>query len=136
MRIVVDTSVLVAARRSSLGASRLLLEEWLGGAVEAAVTVALFLEYEAVLKRPEHLAGPVSLVDELLDAIASVSVPIESRFSWRPQLRDPDDDFVLDAAMNAGASAIVTFNQADFSPQAQHLGLALLTPAQFLRTMK
>ena len=72
----------------------------------------------------------------MLDALASVTLPVESLFSWRPQLRDPNDDFVLDAAMNAGASAIVTFNQADFKPQAQNLGLLLLTPAAFLRNLK
>lgn len=136
MRVVIDTNVLVAARRSNLGASNALLRVWLAGGVEAVVTVALFFEYEEVLKRPEHLlGGDAGDVDELLDALSLVSTDVESKFSWRPQLRDPDDDMVLDAAMNGGARGIVTFNRADFLPQAVNLGLQVLSPAQLLRRL-
>ena len=55
MRVVIDTNILVAANRSSVGASYALLQVWLAGGLDAVVTAALFFEYEEVLKRPEHL---------------------------------------------------------------------------------
>ena len=137
MRVVIDTNILVAANRSSMGASHALLQVWLAGGLDAVVTAALFFEYEEVLKRPEHLLWrDPGDVDDLLDALSLVCTDVESKISWRPQLRDPDDDLVLDAAMNGGARAIVTFNRADFLPQAVDLGLQVLSPVQLLRSLK
>jgi predicted nucleic acid-binding protein len=83
------------------------------------VSVPLLIEYQAVMTRAEHLAasklsaGDVSV---LLDAVASVGAPVRLAFLWRPTLRDPDDDMVLEAAVNGQADAIVTFNRRDFRP--------------------
>lgn len=129
-----DTNVLVAAWRSRAGVAFAIVEEWLAGALDVAATPALFLEYEEVLKRPEHLLGrKAAAVDALLDALAGVCIPVQTRITWRPRLRDADDDFVLDAALNGGAHAIVTFNRADFLPQAEELGLEVLAPVDYLR---
>jgi len=38
---------------------------------------------------------------------------------WRPQLRDPDDGLVLEAAVNGRADALVTDNVKDFRDVAQ-----------------
>jgi predicted nucleic acid-binding protein len=78
------------------------------------------------MTRAEHLAaaklsaGEVSL---LLDAIATVCAPVRLAFLWRPTLRDPDDDMVLEAAVNGQAHAIVTFNRRDFSPAMEQFGI-------------
>ena len=76
-------------------------------------TPPLFLEYEAVLKRPEQLAAsglsPAD-VDAALDALAALIEPVEAHLSWRPQLDDPDDEMVLEAAINGRADALVTYS--------------------------
>ena len=52
---VINTNVLVAALRSSSGASRRVLLAALSGRLEVVVSVPLLLEYESVLKRPDQL---------------------------------------------------------------------------------
>ena len=60
---------------------------------------------------------------------ASSRTPVHLAFLWRPTLRDPDDDMVLEAAVNGHAHAIVTFNRRDFSPAMEQFGIAVLSPA-------
>jgi len=96
----------------------------------------LWLEYEAVLKRPEirrmHGLSPAG-VDDVLDALAILVEPVSLHYRWRPQLRDPADEMVLDTALNGGAHKLVTFNVRDFYPVAMtRFGLAVLTPAECL----
>src|SRR5712691_1438301 len=114
---VLDTDVLVAALRSSRGASRQLLLGALDRRFELLLSVPLILEYEAVLTRPEHLAAcglRCEEIERFLDDLASVARPVRLAFRWRPRLSDPNDDMVLETAVNGNADAIVTFNQRDF----------------------
>jgi putative PIN family toxin of toxin-antitoxin system len=95
------------------------------------VSVALMLEYEAVMTRRQHLvASRLSAEDVglLLDAVASVGEPIRPVFLWRPSLRDADDDMVLEVAVNGQADAIVTFNRRDFRPATEQFGIEVLLP--------
>ena len=59
--------------------------------------------------------------------------PIETHFMWRPQLRDPSDELVLEAAVNGQAAAIVTFNRRDFGTVPGRFGVDVLTPGEALR---
>ena len=95
-----------------------------------------FLEYEEVLKRPDLFPGDIAHADRLLDRLARVSRLVTNLPSGRPRLRDPDDEMVLDAALDSGASAIVTFNKANFRPTGPKLGLSLLAPGEFLRILR
>ncbi len=136
MKYVLDTNVLVAAVRSPAGASAEIVRLTLTQQLHVMCSVPLFLEYEAVLSRPEQLlAAGVAMADiaNLLDVLAGVVQAVEIQFLWRPQLRDPADDMVLEAAVNGQASAIISFNQRDFLPQAAAFGLAVLTPKQFFQ---
>lgn len=135
MRIVLDTSVLVAGLRSSLGASAAVLKEIAANRVELAASPALFLEYEAVLKREEH-SLPVQYVDGFLAELAACIFPVEVRFAWRPQLPDADDEMVLEAAINGQAEAIVTHNRRDFERAAERFGIDVLSPAELLEQMR
>jgi predicted nucleic acid-binding protein len=47
-------------------------------------------------------------------------------------LPDPDDDMVLETAVNGGAHAIVTFNQRDFLPAAKKFECSIIRPATAL----
>ena len=91
-----DTSVLVAGLRSRLGASAAVLREIAANRVELVASPALFLEYEAVLKREEH-GLPLQYIDGFLAELALCILPAEIRFVWRPQLTDADDEMVLEA---------------------------------------
>lgn len=136
MQYVLDTNVIVAAVRSPVGASAELLRRVLTNRLTALCSVPLFLEYEAVLSRPEQLAAAgVSLYDvaNLLNVLAGAIQHVKIQFLWRPQLRDSTDDMVLEAAVNGQATAIISFNLRDFLPQAQSFGLRVITPAQFFQ---
>ena len=137
MRVVLDTSVIVAGLRSQMGASNRVLLAVAEGRFQPLVSTAVFLEYEAVLLRAEQrLATGMSEEDVagFLAALASAAQPVEINFSWRPQLRDPADELVLEAAVNGQADAIVTHNVGDFGP-ASRFGVRVLKPADFLKEL-
>jgi putative PIN family toxin of toxin-antitoxin system len=137
-RVVLDTCVLVSAFRSRHGASRLLLTLVADRRLVPLATSALFLEYEEVLKRPEQRAiSGLSLdqVDLALAALADAIEMVEVQFSWRPRLPDPDDEMVLDAAINGRADALVTHNQADFADAARRFGVSVMAPGALWKRM-
>jgi predicted nucleic acid-binding protein len=99
-------------------------------------TPALFLEYEAALKRPEQreVSGlTLEQVDTALSALAGMMEPVEVRFAWRLQLADTGDELVLDAAVNGRADALITHNVADFAVAALRFGLLVLPPGELLK---
>lgn len=135
MRVVIDTNVLVSALFSRRGAANHVLSAAADGAFVGLASPPLFLEYEDVLKRPEHrLRHGLDLgqVDTLLRSLATRVEPVDVQFLWRPQLRDPDDEMVLEAAINGSADMIVTYNVADFGP-AVRFGLRIATPQDLLK---
>ncbi|MHB8679392.1 MAG: putative toxin-antitoxin system toxin component, PIN family [Rudaea sp.] len=133
-----DTNVIVAAFRSRRGASNRLLRLVAGGAVVPLLTTALFLEYEDVLMRAEHrLAAGLGEIDvqRVLAALASAAEPVEVHFRWRPQLRDPADELVLEAAVNGQADALITHNIRDFAASAKRFKLRVATPGDYLEEL-
>lgn len=138
-RAVVDTSIIDAALRTRLGDGNAVLKLVASGRLRLLATPPLFLEYEDVLKRPEQrLAHGLSLaaVDEFLAELAAVIEPVEVHFQWRPQVRDPNDEMVLEAAINRGADALITYNVADFAAASQRFEIEILGPAELLRRIK
>ncbi len=136
--MVLDTDVVVAALRSPGGASAGLLAAALDGGVTLLANVALVLEYEAVRTRAEPVAASglsAKQVAIFVDAIVALVEPVESHFIWRPQLRDPADEMVLEAAVNGGARAIVTLNQRDFGTTPSRFGIEVLLPRDTLRRL-
>ena len=138
MRAVLDTNVLVAARRSRGGASNALLRAADARAFVMIASVPLFFEYEAVLTRPEHLAVlglTERMVAEFLDHLAAVIEPVSLSYLWRPQLIDVGDEMVLETAINGRADTIVTFNIRHFGP-ARRFGISLLRPEEAMRSLR
>jgi putative PIN family toxin of toxin-antitoxin system len=135
-RLVLDTSIVVAALRSHRGPASAILTAVANRKYTAVATPPLFLEYEDVLKRPEHrLAHGLSIaqVDDFLTQFAAVLQPVEVYYKWRPQLRDASDEMVLEAAINGRANAIVTYNVADFLPASKFFTIAVISPPDFLK---
>src|SRR5579864_901687 len=138
-RVVLDTSVIVAGLRTRLGAGNAVLRLVAEQRIVPLATPPLFLEYEDVLKRPEqqlaHGLSPAS-VDEFLAELAALIEPVEVHFLWRPQGRDPNDEMVLEAAINGQADALVTYNVADFDLADQRFKIPVMRPAGLLRKVK
>jgi len=139
LKIVLDISVFVAGLRTQLGAGNAVLRLVAGRKVRVLATPPLFLEYEDVLKRPEHqLAHGLTPgeVDDFLAELAALVEPVEVHFQWRPQTRDPNDEMILEAAINGNADAVVTYNVADFREARERFGIAVLTPRELLKKVK
>ena len=133
MRVVFDTSVLVAAARSKSGASHALLARLPAAGFQTVISVALFAEYRAVLLRPENLLQRTApQAESFLDSLISMSHLQEVFFRWRPALSDADDDLILELAVAAGCRYIVTHNLRDFRGT-EPWGIAAVTPGDFLK---
>jgi len=139
VRVVLDTSVLVAPVRSQNGASNLLLTFVGQGKLKLLASPPLFLEYEDVLLRPSQVEAhmwPAERIDRLLRGIAQRLEPVEIRFQWRPQLPDPGDEIVLETAVNGRADALVTHNRKHFLPLERLFGIPVLTPGEVVRRLR
>ena len=139
MVIVFDTSIVVAAMRSTTGASAALLMRARKGTVTLLANIALALEYEATCRRAEHAVAAGLTAGEVgifVDAVLAMVEPVESYFMWRPLLRDPADEMPVEAAVNGRASATVTFNQRNFDVVPRQFGIEVLRPAAALRRIK
>lgn len=132
-RIVMDTNVLVSALRSRTGASFRLLSRIDGGKFSVCISVPLVLEYEAATKRMSKTIGlTYSDIDDVLDYICLVADRYKVYYLWRPLLRDPRDDMVLELAVASNADAIITYNKADFKGSEQ-FGVRIASPKEFLQ---
>ncbi len=132
-RIVIDTNVLVSGLRSKRGMSYRLLS-FLGGRLyRPVVTVPLVIEYEKSLCAP-RTEVPFSTGDigKYLNYFCSVSDCCKVHYLWRPFLRDPNDDMVLEAAVSGQCAYIVTFNMHDFKDIGK-FGIVAMTPGDFLK---
>jgi len=140
MRIVIDTNVLMSALYSKRGASYMLLK-WLIKKYNQklkvnVISVTLVLEYEDVLTREENLEMFLPLqkgdIIRFIDSICKLSYHQEINFLWRPYLKDPKDDMVLEVAFNGNCNYIVTHNIKDFKG-IEKFNIKAVTPKDFLK---
>lgn len=139
IRVVLDTDVLLAALRSPTGGSAEVLRLARAGQIQLLASVALVLEYESVATRPEQLRGIGATRQQVLSAldfIAAIADEAQGHFRWRPQVRDPADEMVLEAAINGRAGVLMTFNRRDFGAAPARFGIRLSTPGDFLRSLR
>jgi predicted nucleic acid-binding protein len=122
---VLDTSVVVSAVRSEKGVARELLLFALEQRFELALSEPLFLEYESVLKRPEHLAKSQLSAKDIDDLLEQLST-----------LRDVGDEHVIHLAWRAQVDALVTNNLRDFKPAAEMLGVNCCSPGDAMRLLE
>ncbi|GAC1446028.1 MAG: hypothetical protein NVSMB56_01330 [Pyrinomonadaceae bacterium] len=137
MRVVFDTNVLVAAVRSKRGASYQLISSLPSSKFELAISVPLYLEYTDVLMRPE--VKPIGLSNEevlnFVRTLLSYSHKQSIYFRWRPWLRDPKDDMILELAIASQAAYIVTFNSKDFE-NIKSFNIEAISPSNFLAIVR
>jgi putative PIN family toxin of toxin-antitoxin system len=133
IQIVLDTNVLVSALCSQQGASYKLLMLVGKANFEINLSVPLILEYEDASKRLlERIPLAESDIDNILDYLCQVANRREVFYLWRPFLKDPKDDMVLELAVSSGCEALITYNQQDFVGIEQ-FGVEVIPPAAFLR---
>ena len=136
MRLLLDTDVIVAAMRSPRGASAELLRRIDHGKATMLLSVALALEYEAKCMLAEHRL-PAGITEAeacaYIDGLIAMAEPVTSYFRWRPQLHDPGDELVLEAAVNGRAAAIVTFNEKDLREAQRSFGIEVIRPGEALK---
>ena len=134
-----DTDAVVAAMRSPVGASAAIIRAVRQRRSTLLLSVPLAMEYEAVCRRPEHRAESGlsdHQVEIFLDAIIAMGEPVPTHFLWRPQLRDPNDEMVLEAAVNGRADALVTFNVRAYGTAAAQFGVEVLLPREAIARIK
>ena len=117
--------------RSPAGASAAILRSIRQGKATLLLSVPLAVEYEAVCQKAEQRVAAglsESEVDIFVTAVIAMAEPVEMHFLWRPQLRDPNDEMVLEVAVNGKADALVTFNVRDYGNVPSRFGVDLLLP--------
>ena len=137
MKVVLDTSVLVAAARSRTGASFAIVSAVPSPQFQPCLSVGLYSEWQEVLTRAENLPPGRTAEDarKFLRYLASQSHLQEIHFLWRPFLADADDDMVLELAFAAACRYVVTHNVKDFHGSEQ-LGIAAIAPRDFLNLIR
>jgi predicted nucleic acid-binding protein len=132
MLVVLDTNVLVSGLRSAFGASNAVLRRLALGDYRAAISTALCLEYDDVLRRPGLVPTYTpEQITAFLDSFCAVAQEACIYFRWRPFLADPKDDLVFECALASGATHIVTHNGKDFR-DTEAFGISIVTPGQLL----
>jgi putative PIN family toxin of toxin-antitoxin system len=133
INIVIDTNVMIAALRSKRGASFKLVSLIGTGVSTINLSVPLFLEYETVMKRAIH--EPFFNVQDINDILAYIAAVANKRdifFLWRPFLKDPKDDMMLEVAVESNSEFIISHNVRDFIG-VDKFGITVISPNEFLK---
>ena len=134
--IVMDTNILYAGLYSSAGASHQILRLIDSEKIKPVISTTLLFEYEDVLKRQQNaLTLSDRQIDIILDNICALSNFQKIYFLWRPYLRDPKDDHILEVAVASKTETIVTHNLKDFKG-VEKFGIEAITPGKFLEVIK
>lgn len=134
--IVIDTNVILSALQSNKGKSFELISKITEDLFDFAISVPLILEYEALLKRKlNRTIFTDSDIEDFINYLCKVGIKTKLFYLWRPYLKDPFDDHVLEVAIQSNANTIVTYNKKDFK-EAEKLGKKILTPKEFLETLQ
>ena len=132
-QVVLDTNVIYSGLRSRRGASFKLLSLLGSGRFEIHLSVPLVLEYEEVLQEKRRDLGLTEAdVGDVLNYLCGVGGLHEIHFLWRPRLKDPDDEMILELAVGAGCEYIVTYNKEDF-PGVEKFSIELVTSKELLQ---
>lgn len=130
--VVMDTNVLFAGLYSASGASFKVLQLIAENHLRLVISTPLLFEYEDVLKRNRTMLELTEAeIEVVLDNLCGFSRHQKIYFLWRPYLRDPKDDLVLELAVAADVKTIVTHNLKDFAG-VDKFGVEAISPKTFL----
>lgn len=131
-RVVIDTNVFITSLKSRRGASFKLLFDTDRDRFTQIISATLMFEYDSVAKRKEmNLTITHKDIDIIIDKICQLCEHSKVFFLWRPFLKDPRDDLILELAIESNSNYIVTFNTKDFKG-IEEFGIQVITPIAFL----
>ena len=136
---MLDTASFVTAVRSSGGAAGEVMRMIFREEVVVLMDFKLGLEYREVALRPEHVNASAlnrGEILELIEALEAFSEPVEVLIKNRPLTSDPDDDMVMDLAINGRAEALVTGNTKHFASAGKRFGIPVLSPTELLEQIR
>jgi putative PIN family toxin of toxin-antitoxin system len=138
MLVILDTNVVFQALYSQEGASHFILGLVRKQKIKLALSMKVFTEYEAVLKRKKNLKlmGLVEEdVEKVLSFLAFVGRPFDTYFLFRPNLKDEDDNIFVELALASNAKFLITSNTKDFrrNTQLKFMDFEVVTPAEFAK---
>ena len=135
MRAVLDTCVFLSALRSRQGAAFEILRLLRLGRWKMVLSNHLLHEYEEIGKREAFALGlTLQEIDDVLDGLCKIAEAHMLTHGWRPVLKDPDDEPLVQLAVESGANVIVTHNIRHLQP-ARALGIVVITPSGFLKEL-
>jgi putative PIN family toxin of toxin-antitoxin system len=135
LQVIIDTNVLVAGFKSKKGQSYKLFQKLVNDEFQIALSVPLVLEYETILKRElNRKIFSDKDIEEIINYLCKIGIPIKIYYLWRPFLKDPYDDHVLEVALTAKCKYIITYNKKDFL-LAKELGIEAITPYEFMEIL-
>jgi len=134
LKVVIDTNVIYAGLRSRNGASFQVMQRIGTGQFEMALSVPLLFEYEMILKREELPQLNAQDIEDILDYLCAAADARDIFYLWRPYLKDPKDDMLLEVAVESNADYIVTFNLQDFR-NIGAFGVQAINPQQLLQRL-
>lgn len=134
--IVIDTNVIISAFRSRKGASFKLISLLEYDIFNVNISVPLILEYESILIRElKNIRLNKKDIDVFLDYFCKIGKKYNIYYLWRPFLKDPKDDFLLELAYTSESDFIITYNIKDFKGSIE-FGIKVLTPQQFIEILE
>jgi putative PIN family toxin of toxin-antitoxin system len=134
--VVIDTNVIISALLSKKGASFKLISLLEYERFNINISVPLILEYESIIMRNiKNLFLNKKDVEFFLDYICSIGNRFNIFYLWRPFLKDPKDDFILELAYTSGSNFIISYNKKDFKGIGK-FGIKVLTPKEFLELLE
>ncbi len=136
LRAIIDTNVFLSALWSTQGAAFEIFAELRRGRWQIVLSNHLVFEYEEVGKRTAAEMGlTVQDIDDILDALCCAAEHRHLEPAWIPRLSDPDDEPLLQMAVEAKVPIIVTRNIRHLKP-AESFGIEVVTPAEFLAKLR
>lgn len=134
-RLVIDTKVFIAALKSKQGASYKLLFNVDRKKFIWNISPTLIFEYESVAKgKAQNIALAHSEIDAIIDMICKWAQHWEIFYLWRPILKDPKDDFILELAIESRSDYIITYNKTDFAGT-EKFEIKVITPKEMLEIL-
>jgi len=132
-QVVIDTNIIYAALKSNKDVSYKLLKLIGGEKFGINISVPMVLECEDIAKRLlEEIPLTEEDIDNIIDYICSIANQWEIHYLWRPFLKNPKDDMVLELAVSANCDYIITYNQRDFQGS-EKFAIEIITPKDFLQ---
>ncbi len=136
MKVVIDTSVWISALITKECKAREILRLVFQDKISPQISEPLFREYESVMKRKKIQTLTILTKEEqqeLLEAFLSKCTWNDIYYSWRPNLSDENDNFLVELAVASGAKAIITYNTKDFKNAELVFEHTITTPEDFTR---